>query len=298
MKNLLFLLVAALSVSGIYLLWKHQNTPPVSAGLDLQDEDYAQARSRFASRLLRKGPAPGPSQEITSPPDATIMQYRSGQLHLKSWLTTPKEGKWPAVLFLHGGFALQADHWGMSRPFRDAGFVVMLPSLRGENGQPGEFTMFYDEVEDVLAAADFLAKQPGVDPEHLYISGHSVGGTLTLLAAMSSGRFRAAASMSASPDNLAFANANSQLVPFDHKDLREFQMRSPVAYAGSFKCPVRLYYGSKEWFFHKSNPTAAERGRSRNLDIEAICVPGDHGTSVPPAIQLAIAFFREKGKTE
>ena len=46
-------------------------------------------------------------------------------------------------------------------------------ALRGENGQPGAFSMFYDEVEDVLAAAEYLAKLPDVDPARVFVSGHS-----------------------------------------------------------------------------------------------------------------------------
>ena len=28
----------------------------------------------------------------------------------------------------------------------------MIPTLRGENGQKGDFTLFYDEVDDVILA--------------------------------------------------------------------------------------------------------------------------------------------------
>ena len=35
----------------------------------------------------------------------------------------------------------------------------------------------------MLAAAQVLRAQPGVDPARLFLAGHSVGGTLTLLAA-------------------------------------------------------------------------------------------------------------------
>jgi len=60
----------------------------------------------------------------------------------------------------------------------------MVPVLRGENGQPGNFTFFYDEVDDVLAAAEALAQRTYVDANRMFISGHSAGGTLTMLAAM------------------------------------------------------------------------------------------------------------------
>src|SRR5262249_29615237 len=158
----------------------------------------------------------------------------------------PDDGrKRPAVLFLHGGFAFGGDDWDMPQPYRDAGYIVMIPILRGENGQPGSYSMFYDEVDDVLAAASALAALPYVDSDRIFLSGHSAGGTLVTLAAMTSDQFRAAASFSGSPDQKANALSQPILVSFDQSDSREFQLRSPVAYATSFKSPVRMYFGSQ-----------------------------------------------------
>jgi dipeptidyl aminopeptidase/acylaminoacyl peptidase len=85
----------------------------------------------------------------------------------------------------------------------------MMPILRGENGSPGAFTLFYDEVDDVLAAAAVLAEQPGVDRGRIYVSGHSAGGVLAAFAAMTSARFRAAAPLSAAPDSRPVTCARS-----------------------------------------------------------------------------------------
>jgi hypothetical protein len=101
-------------------------------------------------------------------------------------------------------------------------------------------------VEDVLAAANYLIARPNVDATRLYLAGHSVGGTLVMLTAMTTDRFRAAASFSGSPDQIAWSKGQESLVPFDTGDIHEFQMRSPIAFATSFKCPVRIYYGSRE----------------------------------------------------
>src|SRR5260221_14576163 len=75
----------------------------------------------------------------------------------------------PAVLFLHGGFCFDLSDWQETEAFREAGFIVMLPNRRGENGQPGNFTMFYDEVEDVISAAEYLRTQPYIDQRRLYV---------------------------------------------------------------------------------------------------------------------------------
>jgi dienelactone hydrolase len=271
----------------------------VTAGLELQAEDYAKARAHFQTHLLRHGPSPQSWTPSPTPAGAALVNYSTNPA-LKAWISAASPGKAaaepkrPAVLFLHGGFAADADDWQMAQPYRDAGYVVMLPLLRGENGQPGDYTMFYNEVEDVLAAANYLVARPDVDATHLYLAGHSVGGTLVLLAAMTTDRFRGAASFSGSPDQIAWSKGQQALIPFDTGDMHEFQMRSPIAFATSFKCPVRIYYGSREKYFDSSSRRTASLAQQKQLDVEAISVPGDHFGAVPEEIQQSIKFFRTK----
>ena len=66
-------------------------------------------------------------------------------------------------------------------PFLAAGFAVMTPTLRGENGNPGSFELFYGEVDDAEAAVRFLAAQPRIDSKRIYTFGHSVGGGISAL---------------------------------------------------------------------------------------------------------------------
>lgn len=273
--------------------------PPAAGGVPQaapaapSQQDYAEARKPFRTRLLRRGPPPQKADPLQTPPGAQRITYRSGDLALAAFVDPPPADgrKRPAVLFLHGGFAFGAEDWDMPRPFRSAGYVVMVPVLRGENGQPGAFSAFYDEVDDVLAAADALAGVPYVDSSRLYVCGHSAGGTLALLAAMTSKRFRAAASLSGSPDMMNVVREQPELVVFDASNPQELTLRSAVMYAGSFKCPVRMYYGSTEFWAADPSKRTAALARQRGLDVEAIMVPGDHFTSVPPAIAKSIEFF-------
>jgi dipeptidyl aminopeptidase/acylaminoacyl peptidase len=228
----------------------------------------------------------------------TEIEYPSGELRLKAWVSCPADemSKHPAVLFLHGGFAFGANDWEISQPYRDAGFVVLTPLLRGENGQAGAFSFYYDEVDDVLAAADYLSKLRYVSADRVFIAGPSAGGTLVLLSAMASNRFRAAASFSAMTDQVLFCKHSKNAardVPIDITDLRELQLRSPLAYASSFKCPTRMYYGSQEPHLRPMSQRTAGLAKSRGLNVEAIQVEGDHSTSVPPAIKQSIAFFQK-----
>jgi acetyl esterase/lipase len=270
-----------------------------------ETEDYVEARKKFKTTLVRQQPAPQRWEPVRSPAGVTELEYASGDLRLKAWVSAPPtdKGKKPAVLFLHGGFAFDRSDWDQAQPFRDAGYVVMIPILRGENGHPGSYSMFYNELDDVLAATEALGKLPYVDAERMYVAGHSVGGTLALLAAMASPRFRAAASFSGSPDQYMWSVGQKELIPFDQGGTigfedrtpaaqKEFQMRSPLAFPSSFKCPVRLYFGNQEFLFRSSSYSIAEQAKKKSLDVQAIEIRGDHMSSVGPAMEQAIRFFR------
>jgi dipeptidyl aminopeptidase/acylaminoacyl peptidase len=262
----------------------------------LQEGDYADARKEFQTKLTRRGPAPQQGERLSAPRGAHQVKFPSDDLQLTAWVSFAafEGGKRPAVLFLHGGFALGQEDWDMAKPYEKEHFVVMMPALRGENNQSGYYTMFYDEVDDVVAAGEYLAKLPGVDPNKVYVAGHSAGGTLTLLAALTSKRFRAAASFSGSPDQKAFLFGATELARFDSSDINEIRMRSPVAWAGSFKCPVRMYYGTDESFpFGVYSQETANRAKSKGLDVEAERVPGNHFTSAETAIRRSVTFFKQ-----
>jgi pimeloyl-ACP methyl ester carboxylesterase len=256
---------------------------------------YAIARASFHTHLLRIGPAPQAfPATIPLPSDAEEIPYMSDGLPLKAWVSpapTDRQRR-PAVLFLHGGFAFDGGDWSMSKPYRDAGFVVLMPLLRGEDGLPGAFSMFSNEVDDVLHAADALEALPYVQPGQLYVAGHSIGGTLTMLAAMSSPRFRAAASFSGSPDQFAWTAGRREEIPFDPTDKREFLIRSPLAFPNSFQCSARLYFGSAEPYFAGTTRKLAESAHAGGLDVLAVETPGDHVSHVPASIQSSIEFFR------
>ena len=273
------------------LLWYH--LAPTT--FPEQTQDYADARKGFKTTLTATGPAPQTFDPLDAPPGAKEVAYISGTLKLKAWVDKDERGPpRPAVLFLHGGFALAEEDWDQCEPFRAAGFVTMVPAWRGENGQPGSYTMFYDEVDDVLAALDALAAMPGVNPDRIFVAGHSAGGTLAMLAAMTSKRFKGCASFSGSPDQVAFVRTDPHLAPFDTNDRRELEMRSPLAFPKSFKCPARLYWGNEELAFKFSTQRLAEKAAANGQDVRAVEVPGEHTSAVAPAMQQAIAFFKQR----
>ena len=265
--------------------------------LPLRREDYAVARARFRTRLTRHGPAPDDVLPLDPPDGARRIAYRSDGRDLAAWLSAApvgKSGTLPAVLVLHGGNVLSQDHWLLAHPFVAAGFVAMVPTLRGENGQGGDYSGFYDETADVLAAAQALLADPRVDRNRLYLAGHSIGGTQVLLAAMASPIFRAACALSGAPDASAFFRHFPEMIAFDTKDPAEFEMRSALCYATSFKCPLRLWHGSEEKRAELPASLTVERAKAAGLDVATAAVSGGHMTALPEELARSIAFFRER----
>lgn len=183
------LATVALSSLGTLAQYTAAQNPPgqkidvmIVPDITIQTEDYADAPKKFHTKLLREGPAPHQDCKTSKPPvGVSEIDFSSSALRLRAWLGSPStqdKHKYPAVLFLHGGFCFDLSDWQETEAFREAGFIVMLPNRRGENGQSGNFTMFYDEVEDVISAAEYLRTQPNIDQTRLYVAGSSTGGTL------------------------------------------------------------------------------------------------------------------------
>ena len=263
----------------------------------VQTADYAMARAGFQTRLLRYGPSPQTQIMPRLPKGAAEVTFKSGNLSLVAWSAKPESApdRSPVVIFLHGGFAFGADDFEMAMPYRDAGFIIFTPILRGEDGQAGNFSMFYDEVDDVIALVEHVRKLPNVDPDRVYLAGHSIGGTTAMLAAMASPHFRAVASLSGSADQMLWIKAGgySRLAPFDLNDPREFIMRSPLSYATSFKAPTRLYHGSEEAYFRPGTRKLADVAMAARLNVAVQEFPGDHFGAVPAEISASIAFFNK-----
>jgi dipeptidyl aminopeptidase/acylaminoacyl peptidase len=258
-----------------------------------------EARAGFQTQV---GPSKGYDPFLSDgppdppPPGIQLVRYPSPAGQLAAYITAdPGDGRrHPAVVWAHGGFGgTSADNLtedGDAFPFVQAGLVVMAPSWRGENDNPGRYEMFYGEVDDALAAIDYVSKLPYVDPNRVYMAGHSTGGTLTLLAAESTTKLRAAFSMGGAPDlftvlrpfGIGYGNT-----PFNWTDKKERRLRSAIDYVGHLKTPTWYFEGSEETSYcadaRKMETLAKKFGTPFTVNI---IQNGDHFTVVWPTAEL------------
>ena len=214
-------------------------------------------------------------------------------MELKAFLSQkPNDaGPFPAVVFLHPGFALWAEDWVYAKPYLEAGFVVLMPSTRGDCGNPDVYEAFFGEVEDVVAAGEYVRTLPYVNPNQVFIAGHSAGGVLAVLAAMYPTQYRAAAAIDPSLDMHAWAQSNPpSYVVFDRHDSSEIRFRNPMAFIDSVQCEVLLFtepvHTESEKLFAKE---CQEKGKICNLTV----LPGDHNSIVPESQKKIVDRFRE-----
>ena len=256
-------------------------------------DSYLQRLAAFQTHLQRTGPAPQAYDHGALVPDGVReISYQSDGLALKAWVafpTAPAGSKLPGVVYFHGGFAFGADDFRETRPFLDAGFAVMCPMLRAENGNPGTYEMFLGEFRDAKAAVNWLGSQPNVDVARLYTFGHSAGGVLSALLSLHDISIRHGGSAGGLYGPKLFDGMKAQ-VPFTLTDANERSFRVLVGNIGAMR---RRHYA----FVGKSDPgqavQAAERERGQSELLEIIPVTGNHLSSLRPAIHAYLEVIKK-----
>lgn len=169
----------------------------------------------------------------------------------------------PAVVYVHGGptWLTQITWDPVVQHMVSRGWVVLAPNYRGSTGYgrqwqlANRFDLGGGDTMDVVAGADYLARQGLADPRRIAVTGASYGGYLTMT------------SLTQYPDRWA---AGSAVVPFlnwftefasEREDLRHwdrenfgdperdsdlFRERSPFFFLDRIRAPVQLICGAHD----------------------------------------------------
>jgi len=286
-KHAALLLVVLLSLSGC------DSTPAPNA----ESKPYLERRAAFHTALKAPGPSPQPWQSESLPEGLEPVTYPSCGRDLKAWLFVPSgaDSKRPALVYFHGGFAFGVSDFEDVRSFADAGFVVLCPALRGENGNAGEFEFSLGEVNDAVAAIRWLAGHDQVDARRLYAFGHSSGGIVSaMLSLMDDVPIRHSGSSGGLYGGDVFEVIAQQMperVPFAVEDPKEAQMRVLVGNTQWMKRPHYAIVGTDDSLMKATE--ARREAAQANAPLEVISIAGDHFSSLYPAVLKYLDIARQ-----
>lgn len=263
----------------------------------------ADARAGHATKLTRKendGAAPD------KPPAGVygLVKFNSPVGQLSAYLTPPPAngGKRPAVVWITGGdHATIGDVWSpqprdsdqSASQLRKAGIVMMFPSQRGGNDNPGFHEGMFGEVADISAAVDYLLTLDYVDPARVYLGGHSTGGTMALLVAESDARFRATFAFGPVTDPRGYG---PDFTPYNTKDRMEVGLRAPILWLDSLRSPTFVIEGESDGNGDEVQALARE---NKNRNAHFFIVKGrDHFSVLAPALDvIAKKIAADSGST-
>lgn len=198
------------------------------------------------------------------------LAVRTGDIELPATLAVPGgEGPFPALVLVHGSGPGDRDETvGANAPFRDlaeglaARGVATLRYVKRTRQSPlSPLSTVQDEViDDALSALARARSQPGIDPERVYLLGHSLGAYLAPRIAkddpaiagviMLAGNVRPILEIAA--EQLEYLNAPPERLqqlrggapPSYWEDLEAYD---PVATARQLEMPVLILQGERDY---------------------------------------------------
>jgi dienelactone hydrolase len=250
-----------------------------------------EAKKGFTTKIVTPGEMFG-APDMPTGGEFELIRYQSPVGPLAAYVTPdPGDGqRRPAIVWITGGDNNSiGDVWSpadrsndqSAGAFRKAGIVMMFPSQRGGNDNPGQREGFLGETDDILAATDHLSSLPYVDPTQMYLGGHSTGGTMVMLVAACSDRYRAVFALG---PVAAAAQYGGEYVYCDPDDEKEMALRSPIHWLHCVKSPLYVFEGAEQ-----GNWDAVQMmvDQNTNPNIQFFKVPRhDHFSVIAPLAEM------------
>lgn len=251
---------SAFSHDGMKLLYYH-NGP--NAPNDAWVYHVATGKSTQVTHSLMAGI---PAGHFVEP---FLVQYpsRDGKWKISALLYVPRNmqrnGQNAAIVYIHGGPAAQSVN-SFNRFVQhivNQGYMVIAPNYRGSTGygkdfqQANLFDMGGGDLQDVLAATDFLMATGYPDKKKLVVMGGSYGGYLTMMAVTKAPELWAAAVPIVPFVNwfTEIQNEDPILQQSDRATMGDpekkpdfFRERSPFFFVDKIKAPLLLLAGAHD----------------------------------------------------
>ena len=248
------------SPDGQRLLYYHNG--PTSPN-DVWVYDLATQRSVQLTHSMLAGLS---SEDMVEP---FLVHYpsRDGKWQISAFVyvphNAPRDHTHPAIVYVHGGPTSQTMN-SFNRVVQylaNQGYIVIAPNYRGSIGYGKEFMdanrfdMGGGDLQDVLAAADWIQNTGYVDPKKLVIMGGSYGGYMSMMALT-----KAPEVWAAGVPIVPFVNWSTEVQNEDPL-LREYDLatmgdpvkskelwedRSPINFVDRIKAPVLLLAGGND----------------------------------------------------
>ena len=178
---------SAFSRDGKRLLYYHNGA---GAPGDAWTYDIANGKSTQITHSLMAGV---PADHMVEP---VLVHYpsRDGKWTISAWVyvtrNMQRNGQNAAIVYIHGGPKSQSvDSFNrFIQHIVNQGYMVIAPNYRGSTGygkafeDANLFDMGGGDLQDVLAAADFLKQTGYPDPKKIIAMGGSYGGYMTMMA--------------------------------------------------------------------------------------------------------------------
>lgn len=127
-----------------------------------------------------------PCKPIVATPTDYGLTYESvylpvtAQEKIHGWWLRSKTEEAPVLLYLHGNGGNVSANLPRAERFHQVGFTVFLIDYRGYGLSQGRFPSEKRLYEDAQTAWRYLVEERNVDPEQLYVFGHSLGGAIAI----------------------------------------------------------------------------------------------------------------------
>jgi len=256
----------------MYFTFSNSHHPPDLWTVDLENRKFRQLTNSIDSTI-------DSSQFVSD--HHVCYQSRDGLeipalLYLPRTFDPQKRGR--SVIYVHGGPTIEhMNEWHPLIQYLVAeGCVVIAPNYRGSPGfgrkfqTANRFVLGDKDLQDIVAAADYLIEKRLTDPKRIGIVGESYGGYLTMCALTKFPNYWAAGSAMVPFLNwfTEIKNEREDLRAWDlenmgdpDKDCERFHDASPIFFIDNLKAPVQLIAGARD----PRCPASESRQAQQNL---------------------------------